>query len=222
MKSIINILIFLFSLNSIYSQCNVGTTTPYPAYDVSTVNLGARATMVCCLWGNEHIVLNNIVAGNTYTFDTCGATSNTMLTLFDPTDTSVAFNDNSCTGGGGLISNFVATVSGTYKIQINTPSCGGTLTNTAVAVTAVSTLGISNFETDSQVLKIYPNPSLTNFLIKTSSPISNVELYSQSGKHVKTFDRTQEFYEINELETGIYFVKIYTDKTVVIKKLIKQ
>ncbi|MCF6212609.1 MAG: Ig-like domain-containing protein [Flavobacteriaceae bacterium] len=70
-------------------------------------------------------------------------------------------------------------------------------------------------------LSLYPNP-VTNILsISASANIEQVVIYSLLGKKLKTIK--SDFNKINtkELAVGLYFVKIYSEKGIAIRKLIK-
>ncbi|REE24856.1 putative repeat protein (TIGR01451 family)/predicted secreted protein (Por secretion system target) [Winogradskyella pacifica] len=71
-------------------------------------------------------------------------------------------------------------------------------------------------------IKIYPNPTADYFKIEnlSSSNIKTIELYNISGKKLKEFS-ISENYEINDLSTGVYFIKIKTERTETNRKLIK-
>jgi len=209
----------LTSTDILCAQCPLGIQYPW-TFDTSSLTISSRAEMICCLWGNEYMSVSNIVAGNTYTFDSCSAPANTVLTLFDPSNNTVAFNENSCSGGGALISSFTATISGTYKIQVNMPGCGGVSSNTPVGITLESTLGIqtNNYK---QELTVFPNPTTGSFSIENNQEITKLSVYNIQGKLIKTLGLNQENYSISDLSTGVYFVTIVTHKGSTTKKLIK-
>ena len=84
-------------------------------------------------------------------------------------------------------------------------------------------LAISDFDALNEV-SISPNPVSGYFSINNDT--AKVQIYSVSGQLIKTFNKphTQEYqYNVNELNSGMYFVKIYNheNKTKVMK-LIKQ
>lgn len=68
-------------------------------------------------------------------------------------------------------------------------------------------------------VKIYPNPAADYFKISNVN-IKTIELYNISGKKLKEFSSSEK-YEINDLSTGVYFIKIKTERTETNRKLIK-
>lgn len=82
-------------------------------------------------------------------------------------------------------------------------------------------LSIDEFDL-SNSLRLYPNPSGTYFEIQNVNRISleTIELYDISGKKLKQFT-VSERYVIDELVSGIYFVKIITESSEITKKIIK-
>lgn len=81
--------------------------------------------------------------------------------------------------------------------------------------------------TDFEVLKdiyIYPNPASSYFTLNTNA--AKVQIYSITGQLVKTFSKSQQKdhqYNINDLDKGMYFIKVYNeDNPVKVMKFIKQ
>jgi hypothetical protein len=78
--------------------------------------------------------------------------------------------------------------------------------------------------------EIYPNP-FSNFIViknknTTHTPISKVEMVTVDGRivYTKRFESFENQYLVNDLpplSTGLFFVKIETDKGVLVKKIIK-
>ena len=71
-------------------------------------------------------------------------------------------------------------------------------------------------------IKIYPNPTVDYFKIENSdtSNIKTIELYTISGKKLKQFSISEK-YEIQDISTGVYFLKIKTEYSETNRKLIK-
>lgn len=71
-------------------------------------------------------------------------------------------------------------------------------------------------------VKVYPNPTTDYFKIDNPSglDIKAIELYHISGKKIKQYS-TSEIYEVNDLSSGVYFIKIKTAQTETNIKLIK-
>jgi len=71
-------------------------------------------------------------------------------------------------------------------------------------------------------IKIYPNP-VQNFLtIKSSIPITDVQVYSLLGEPVKHIRGNYSRIDLRELNSGIYMIKIHSDQFSVTKKLVKK
>lgn len=68
---------------------------------------------------------------------------------------------------------------------------------------------------------LYPNPVQNTFQIKTSEKVDEVSLYSITGKEIVRFG-SQPDYDISQLPTGMYFVKIQSNKGESIQRIIKR
>lgn len=224
MKRIFYTLIFIyhtFSFN-VLSQCPQGIEYPY-TFDTNSLTLGTRTEMICCLWGNEFFTISNIGNGNTYTIDNCGAGLESELLLFDPNNNLVAFSDDDCTTDDALISNFIPTISGTYKLQINYNNACSTIGyNAPIYITLNSTLDVTETDVLTKNTRIYPNPTFTEFRLMPNLEITSLSLYNIHGKLVKSYSEPSDIYSISDLKSGLYFVKIKSDKGEITKKIIKQ
>ena len=73
-------------------------------------------------------------------------------------------------------------------------------------------------------LVFYPNPSNGSITLKNTNgfPIEKAEVYSVNGKRLKTYTNldSNKNLEMNSLTRGLYFLKIYSDKGTLTKKLI--
>lgn len=93
---------------------------------------GSAETITTCAWGGDYMNID-VVAGQTYTFSTCGASYDTQLTLFTNSGaTYIAYNDDDC----GLQSTitWTATFTGTVQLQLNNYYCNTGTTCTTVTV----------------------------------------------------------------------------------------
>ena len=68
---------------------------------------------------------------------------------------------------------------------------------------------------------MYRNPVKSSFTITTSEKIVSVELYDTLGRKLKSLTN-EKTNNIENLEKGVYFVKVKTEKNEYIEKLMKQ
>jgi len=85
-----------------------------------------------------------------------------------------------------------------------------------------SEVGVENRELVS--IKIYPNPTRGELKIESGMlRIENVVIYDISGKIQKMENlKMDNTINISHLSTGIYFVKIHTEKGVIVRKILKE
>lgn len=82
------------------------------------------------------------------------------------------------------------------------------------------TTGISdNNETGTA---IYPNPATDMLNVISENAISKVEVFNVQGQLVKATNGTVSSLSISDLNSGVYFVKVITDKGTATHKLIKK
>lgn len=91
------------------------------------------------------------------------------------------------------------------------------------ASTTFGILSNGNFDKDSSV-KVYPNPTSGKVSISAESMLKSAELYDVQGRLLQTniINNTTSVLDISGRATGIYFVKITSEKGVKVEKLIRQ
>lgn len=91
------------------------------------------------------------------------------------------------------------------------------------ANTLFQALGIDEHELDNSVM-LYPNPATSLVTIKAESSIQSIQLYDVQGRILLTrlVDENEASLDISGYSTGIYYVKITTDKGSKAEKLIKK
>ncbi|MBG7610837.1 carbohydrate-binding protein [Polaribacter sp. BAL334] len=87
--------------------------------------------------------------------------------------------------------------------------------------TSCETLSISDEILENEIT-IFPNPAKSQLHIRaTSVEIACVEIYSTLGTLVKKVSKNNAPINIEEISSGLYLVKIYTEKGIVIKRFLK-
>jgi len=70
-------------------------------------------------------------------------------------------------------------------------------------------------------INLYPNPVTGYFVIESKLHIIKVEIYSVLGQKLKEVNSDFDFLTTADLLRGIYMIRIYSEKGIAIKKLIK-
>ena len=124
-----------------------------------------------------------------------------------------------------------ATISGdTGTLPLNVGANPFTLTvtegerpaqNYTITVYRAGKTGIS--ETETGKINLYPNPVKDELTIENGElTINKITIADLSGKSIQQINGSQKQINVSALSSGIYFVKIETDKGVVTKKFIKE
>ena len=76
-------------------------------------------------------------------------------------------------------------------------------------------------------MNIYPNPScsiITLLLSRPTSTVSNIAISNSGGLEMlrSTFEGDRKQVDISTLPSGLYFIKIWNDKDVMVRKVVKQ
>ena len=124
MKNILHKLLACFVtlvfVQTSFAQCS-NTNTQYGSSNAPST-VGVLTTLSTCMYGGEYRLVNNLVAGSQYSFETCGDTDfDTQITIYDATTGAlVAYNDDFC----GLQSKTQFTSNGnSVRVLINRYFC---------------------------------------------------------------------------------------------------
>ena len=81
--------------------------------------------------------------------------------------------------------------------------------------------GLEENETQNNIL-LYPNPAKERLYINTSIPIKQMTICNLLGQEIQKYNNleTTSSIDISGLNEGVYFVKIYTEKVVLSKKIV--
>jgi len=72
-------------------------------------------------------------------------------------------------------------------------------------------------------LDIYPNPSSAQIsVISKNTMVERIEMINSYGDTVKTIDQNFDTIDVQELSTGIYIVRVYTENGVQLTRFIKR
>jgi len=80
----------------------------------------------------------------------------------------------------------------------------------------------AQYWSDFTKFKIYPNPTDGEIFIKSELQIKKVEIYSSTGALLLSDNNFNGKISVSKLLKGVYIVKIYTDKSLMVKKIVKE
>jgi len=176
-------------------------TLTYRGYlsEPSTVTVVQNGSSVSISW-------NNVPAATSYT-------------LYRSTD---AYNNYAAikTGISGTSTTDTPPSSGYYYYEVeahNSFTKSDFNNKTLVYYTAVS--GID--EVIANQLSIFPNPTKDEIFIKSDLQIEKVEIYSLAGSLLLSKNDFDGKISVSALSKGIYLLKVYTDKGLTIRKIVK-
>jgi len=112
---------------------------------------------------------------------------------------------------------------GIYEAEIHftsTPNVGVPVVQ--VEMTVDDGTFIEDLDEELIWINVFPNPFKDKLNIQSPVPISQLELFSNSGKCILKENGNGIFFELNaaQLNPGIYFLKLHTNQGQVIRKLV--
>ncbi|MGL2966905.1 DUF7619 domain-containing protein [Flavobacterium sp. XGLA_31] len=95
--------------------------------------------------------------------------------------------------------------------------------STNIENTVFQTLSNPAFETDVTV-KVYPNPTKNTITVRGNFAIKSVQLYDVQGRLLltKLTEGSEAILDVTAHNSGVYFVKVMTDKGMKVERIIKQ
>ena len=90
----------------------------------------------------------------------------------------------------------------------------------ATAVEIMSSVGIS--EDRASQFGIYPNPVSDVLHVMNAESIQKIEIANILGQNVKVFSVVNDNLDVSDLESGLYFVRMYLEGEVVVKSMVKK
>jgi len=131
---------------------------------------------------------------------------------------NVNFNDCWKTGNPNLAT-ICVDASELASVQNHLNNCGSAQT---INITSNCGLGSEEFVANKAVL--FPNPTSSIITINSNKIIKRIELYDSLGRVLvsKIVESNQSSLDLSNYSNGIYFVKIITDNSEKIEKILKQ
>ena len=160
--------------------------------NLSSLILSKNTSLTYLICGNNNLNNLDVKNGNNTNFTQFQAQSNPNLTCIN------VDNETYCT---------------TNWTNIDT--------QTSFSEDCATFLGVDD-EILSEGLKLYPNPVSDILSVDSKIALKKIEIYSILGQKVKEINSDFNSISTNHLSRGIFLIKIYSEKGIAVKKLIKQ
>ena len=83
-------------------------------------------------------------------------------------------------------------------------------------------LSVPEYKNDPLNLMVYPNPSLSGFMLDVSGQKTEIVIHDISGRLMEKQEGTSVFYFGKQYSEGVYFVTINMNEKVMVQKIVKQ
>ena len=155
---------------------------------------------------------------NNVPYSTAAVTNATSYTWYY-TGNGATINGN----GNNITINFSSLATSGDLLVSGHNGCGDGLFSPYFPINVMHCTGISENNKDI-LFKIYPNPAKENLIIETNSNKEHqVDIINLLGKTIfTTYVKNKANVNISAIPSGIYILKLYIDKTIVVKKIVKQ
>lgn len=169
--------------------------------------------------GTKDVFVLNLPGGQTILSHTNGQQID--LVSFEVSDSPVTGemyfllnSDPIASGSGGALNSF-------YNSNIDNTSTQNYFSGLAAGMESFSflLLGVDDASFINQAIEIYPNPSSNFVNINSTLELSKIEIYSLLGSMVLETKNTDQI-DVSALHTGMYLLKLYTEKGTGVKKII--
>ncbi len=205
-----------------------GTTSTYAASKAGNYKLQVTSSTWCTA-KTANVFVSNETPASTVTQS--GPTSfcvgdSVVLSVTDEIGYTYEWFRYSTPLSGETNSFLVVKTGGVYKCKISTASgCMRPSANTSITVTNCLRMADSEkgIKKDTQ-LSISPNPFTLSFTLNTSDAFVHLEIIDMLGKIVKGVNNfsTQSMVPTEDIPSGVYYVRVYSEDKVFLEKIIKQ
>ncbi|AUC81196.1 T9SS type A sorting domain-containing protein [Lacinutrix sp. Bg11-31] len=136
-----------------------------------------------------------------------------------PTTGEMTFLDNTdpvATGAAGVLDSF-------YNSNIDNTTTQDYFGGYDPSFTSImfNTLGINEEEITQVFIKVFPNPTKDSIAIKSTKSIGLAKLFDITGKQVMIVEQPSKI-SLGKLPSGVYILKLETEHTTVVKRIIKE
>ncbi len=107
-------------------------------YDDLTPFFAGDTQIGSCIWGGEYVNVS-VCEGATYTFETCGTSWDSQLTLYTSGGAFIAYSDDDCGDNESIM--WTATFTGTVRALVDLYNCVSNTTCGTISVTQESSCG---------------------------------------------------------------------------------
>ena len=186
--------------------------------NTGVVTLSLQVISGSCTSNSTKIITIDTIPQVALTASTLTCVGNTLVLTGSPSGGAYS--------GTGITSNtFVAVNPGivsAYYTYVNPNSCSNT---TSLSITVNACTGLNDPESKENAFHIYPNPTTDDVTLFGSVLIIKSEVMNSIGQLVavkNNIHASSVRLELSHLAKGIYFIHVYTDQAVIVKKIVKE
>jgi len=202
---------------TLYQKSPIGSTyipATISANDALNLQTVASYTVLDSLplWrinANMPIANFNYSSGGTVNFNNTSTNGNTYSWDFGDGNTSTLQNPNN-----------TYTSDGNYTVELITFSTDSCFSDTITQNIVITSTGVKKTYTQNYFI-IYPNPTNNFIEIKTGLEYISATIIDVTGKTIKTIN-PQSKIDISNLSNGVYFIKVFSNETIITRKFIKK
>jgi hypothetical protein len=196
---------------TIQGGSSVKTPTANTSYTVvGTSSVGCISTT----FATSSVTVNALPTINATSDDALICAGETTSLTANGTSTSYTWN-TSATGTSISVSPTVTT-----NYTVTGTDANGCENNAVITQSVSLCTGINQLTNTNSELSIFPNPSSTNLTVKTDEEIQTISIYNSLGALVQT-EKTNVF-SVEQLSSGLYILKVKTEKGTQTIRFIKE
>ncbi|MBK6986132.1 MAG: T9SS type A sorting domain-containing protein [Bacteroidetes bacterium] len=196
---------------SIQGGSSVKTPTANTSYTVVGTN---SVGCVSSTFATSSVTVNSLPSITATSDDALICAGETASLTVSGTSTSYTWN-TSATGTSISVSPTVTT-----NYTVTGTDANGCENNAVITQSVSLCTGINQLSNSTNELSIFPNPSSTNLTVKTDEEIQTISIYNSLGALVQT-EKTNVF-SVEQLSSGLYILKVKTEKGTTTIRFIKE
>ncbi|MGB0881941.1 MAG: DUF4886 domain-containing protein [Vicingaceae bacterium] len=159
---------------------------------------------------NKPVADFSYVGGNTINFTNNSTNGSSYYWEFGDGDTSTTQNPS-----------HTYTTGGNYTVNLTVYSNDTCFTSSETQIININSTKIESINEGNEIL-LFPNPATHNIEINTDVNYNSISILDFTGREIKQISSQQTKIDINDLKSGIYFLRLIGKENTLTKKFVKE
>lgn len=208
MKRNLLLLALIFSASYMFAQLSISPSSYDTLIDNAIFDLELHSDVINASGGSIEVEWTRTIVDKPKAWTTYVCTG---INCYPPDTETGSFTVGSGKSSPLQVHFVPNNTSGCAEVQIKVTEKGNP-SNTYTAVYKVCAKGVSTSFVNTDLIKIYPNPTAEYFKIQNNGNISKVVVSNLMGRNIKSYNYTSDRYDVSDFPAGMYIIQMFDSK----------